>query len=114
MSKLEIPRGYALVRISDLVTLSAQPAAEPHRQPGSAWEGLAIAVAMVTAALGHHDVDLGQLADGADPAAIIRALVPMAAAGLRNCLTEDSVGAFLRDLGEIAAYRGRDTDGRPL
>jgi len=110
----EIPRGCALVRISDLVALAGQPAPEPHRQPGSAWEGLAIAVAMVTAALGHHDVDLGQLADGADPASIIRVLVPMAAAGLRNCLTDASVEKFLQDLGEIAAMRGRGPDGRLL
>lgn len=114
MCKPEIPRGYALVRIADLAGLPGQPAAEPPHQPGSAWEGLAIAVAMVTAALGRHDVDLAQLADGADPASIIRVLVPMAAAGLRSSLSDDSVAKFLQDMGEIAAMRGRGPDGRRL
>ncbi len=114
MSKPEIPRGYALVRIADLAALAAQPAAEPSRRPGTAWEGLATAVAMVTAALGRHDVDLGQLADGAEPASIIRPLVVLAAAGLRARMDEDSVEKLLQSLGEIAAYRGHGPDGRPL
>ena len=115
MCKREIPRGCAVVRIEDLRALlgvQPSPVTAAAELPGSAWDGLAIAVAMVTAALGRHDVDLGQLADGADPAAIIRVLVPMAAAGLRHCLTDDSAGQFLRDLGEIAVMRGRAPDGR--
>lgn len=115
MAKPEIPRGYALVRLTDLAALLAERTPpDPGPQPEDAWAGLAVAVAMVTAALGRHDIDLEQLADGADPAGIIRVLVPLAAAGLRNCLTGDGVEKFLRDLGEIAAMRGRGPDGRQL
>jgi len=108
----EIPPGYALVRLSDLAEMTAArpPAPEP---PGDAWSGLAAAVAMVTAKLSRHDVDLSDLAEGVPPAGIIAALAVMAATGLRYCL-EGSTEKLLRDMGELAAMRGRGPDGRQL
>jgi len=120
MCKREIPRGHALIRLADLAALLAgQPppgaaAAEPPAQAEDAWEGLASAVAMLTARLGRCDIDLSQLADGAGAESVIGPLVAMAAAGLRHCLTEDGAGKFLRDMGAIAANRGRGPDGRAL
>jgi len=120
--KPEIPPGCVLIRLADLaVLLASRPAqppagscpAEPARPSGDAWSGLAIAVAMVTARLGHHDVDPGHLAAGTDAASIIRPLAAMASAGIRGCL-EDGAEGFLRDMGLIAAARGRGPDGEPL
>jgi hypothetical protein len=122
MPKPEIPRGFALVHLADLAALMAAAArqaaaapdpAAPPQPPADAWSGLASAVAMLTARIGRHDVDLGQLADEADTAAIIAALVAMAAAGLRGCL-DDGAEGFLQDLGVIAASRGRGPGGEPL
>lgn len=114
MPKPEMPPGCALVRITDLAALiAAQPRSVPAALPTDAWSGLASAVAMVTARLGRHDVDVGQLADENDTASVIHALVAMASTGIRGCL-EDGAEAFLRDLGLIAAARGRGPDGEPL
>jgi hypothetical protein len=112
-----------LIRVADLAALLAAPpgqrpvapvATEPPQPPADAWRGLASAVAMLTARLGHHDVDPRQLADEADTSAVITALVVMAAAGLRGCLDDGAAMSLLQDLGEIAAFRGRGPDGERL
>ena len=121
MPKSEIPPGCVLIRLADLAALiAARPGqlppgpAEPPRQPEGAWSGLAAAVAMCTARLGENrDLGPGHLAEGIPPEYIIAPLVAMAAAGLRACL-EDGAEAFLRDMGLIAAARGRGPDGEPL
>lgn len=119
MPKTEVPPGCAVVRLADLAALLAarpSPASagpEPPRQPEDAWAGLGAAVALCTARLGKQDVGPEQLADGIPPELIIAPLVAMAAAGLRGCL-EDGAEAFLRDMGLIAATRGRGPDGEPL
>lgn len=114
MAKPEIPPGCVVIRLADLAALlAAVPAPEPPRRADDAWSGLGAAVAMLTARLGKQDVGPGQLAEGIPPEHIITALVAMAAAGLRGCL-EDGAETFLRDLGLIAAARGRGPDGEPL
>ena len=120
MCKREIPRGHVLLRIEDLAALLAAQSspvtatAELPAPDGDAWAGLAVAIAMVTARLGHHDADPGQLADETDAASIIRPLVAMAAEGLRGCLPEDGAQRLLQDMGLIAASRGIGPDGRKL
>ena len=122
MPKPEIPPGCVLIRVADLAALlavppgSARPAldpAEPPQPPADTWRGLASAVALLTARLGHHDVDPGQLADEADAASVISALVSVATASLRGCL-EGGAEGFLQDLGVLAARRGRGPDGEAL
>ena len=69
---------------------------------------------MCTAHLGdNRDLGPGQLAQGIPPEFIIGPLVAMATAGLRGCL-KDGAETFLRDMGLIAAARGRGPDGEPL
>ncbi len=123
MPKPEIPPGCVLIRVADLAALLAAlpgqrpPAlvpAEPPQPPADAWRGLASAVALLTARLGHHDIAPGQLADEADTAAIIAALVVMAAAALRGCLDDGAAMSLLQDLGVIAGRRGRGPDGETL
>lgn len=122
MSKPEIPAGCVIIRLADLAALlAARPGPVPPlpvpavpSQPGpDAWSGLASAVAMLTARIGNHDVDLGQLADPADMASVVTALVAMASAALRGCL-EDGAGQFLQDMGALAVNRGQDPEGRSL
>lgn len=122
MPKHEIPPGCVLIRITDLAALLAalpqQPrpvpaGPKPSHQPEDAWDGLGAAIAMLTAHLGRHDVDLGELAEGTDATSIIRPLVIMAGAGLRAGF-KDQAGEFLRSMGAIAATRGRGRDGELL
>ena len=80
----EIPPGYALVRLSGLVTHAGQPPPDPglRRQPEDAWSELGAAVAMLTAKLGNQNVSHDQLADGIPPEFIMSALAALAVPGV--------------------------------
>ena len=98
------PPGYVVLRWETLATILSRHAAPvPVPAPATATlEALAGVIALITARLSEIPVDQAELTAGVPAPALIRTLTIFTASALAALLPEDSLTAFLQDLGAEA------------